>query len=315
MEALNEYKRNHPSKVQDLFRDKVQDSAFNLNNIQAQIDFVDLLKSTGSLPVIEGDFSWKNGQQDTEVIWTPREGGRFRITWLPPTSMRNQMEWRDGQRAPKNHWLGAGGLDPFGKNQTQDGKGSKGSFHFINRPNANYPETSNQFVLEYIHRPPTLSQFYEDALMAAVFYGYPIFYENDKSGIETYFEQRGYLEYLMLRPERYDSRKNKKIKERGAPSRGIMIDAIYYALNDYINQHVGESEDGDMNTMYFEKTLEDWMHFEPSNRTAYDASISSGFALCAIQVDPPKKEESVKVELSVAPFRMYNNRGNTSKTI
>lgn len=311
----NDYLRNHPRSIDDAFRMKVQDSSFNVVNIQNQLSYNRILKDTDGLPVIEGDFSWKNGQQDTEVIWTPREGGRFRITWLPPTSMRNQMEWRDGQRAPKNHWLGAGGLDPFGKNQTQDGKGSKGSFHFINRPNANYPETSNQFVLEYIHRPPTLSQFYEDALMASVFYGYPIFYENDKSGIETYFEQRGYLEYLMLRPERYDSRKNKKIKERGAPSRGIMIDAIYYALNDYINQHVGELEDGSMSTMYFEKTLRDWMKFEPSNRTAYDASISSGFALCAIQVDPPKKEESVKVELSVAPFRMYNNRGNTSKTI
>lgn len=314
-EALNEYKRNHPSKVEDLFRDKVQDSAFNLNNIQDQGDYIDLLASTDGLPVIEGDFSWKGGQKDTEVVWIPREGGRFKISWLPPVELRNQIEWIGSQRSPKNHWLGAGGLDPFGKNQTQDGNGSKGSIHFINRPNANYPETSKQFVLEYIHRPPTLSQFYEDALMSAVFFGYPIFYENDKSGIETYFEKRGYLEYLMLRPERYDSRKNKKIKERGAPSRGIMIDAVYYALNDYINTNVGELENGEMGRMFFNRTLEDWKHFEPNNRTAYDASISSGYALCAIQTDPPKKKEEVKVNLQVAPFRMYSTKGNISKTI
>lgn len=312
---FNEHKRNHPRNIQDMFRDKVTDSAFNLINIQDSLDYLDILEGASDLPVIEGDFSWKDGQQDTEVIWTPRQGGRFRITWLPPKDMRNQKEWKNGHHSPKNHWLGAGGLDPFGKNQTQDGRGSKGSFHFINRPNAMYPETSKQFVLEYIHRPPTLSQFYEDALMAAVFYGYPIFYENDKSGIETYFEQRGYLEYLMLRPERYDSRKNKKVKERGAPSRGIMIDAIYYALNDYINEYVGELKNGDMSSMYFERTLRDWMKFEPSNRTAYDASISSGFALCAIQTDPPKQEKEVKVELSVTPFRMYRNKGNISETI
>lgn len=314
-EAFNEYKRNHPSRVEDLFRDKVQDSAFNLNNIQEQLDYIDLLHSASDLPLIEGDFSWKGGQKDTEVIWRPRKGGRFKVSWLPPSDLRNNITWKDGQRAPKNTWLGAGGLDPFGKNQTQDGNGSKGSIHFINRPNANYPETSRQFVLEYIHRPPTLSQFYEDALMAAVFYGYPIFYENDKSGIETYFESRGYLEYLMLRPERYDSRKNKKVRERGAPSRGIMIDAVYHALNDYINEYVGETKEGDMANMYFEDTLKDWMHFEPNNRTAYDASISSGYALCAIQVDAPREEKEHKVTIDVAPFRMYNNRGGLSKTI
>jgi len=314
-EAFNEYKRNHPSRVEDLFRDKVQDSAFNLNNIQEQLDYIDLLHSASDLPLIEGDFSWKGGQKDTEVIWRPRKGGRFKVSWLPPSDLRNNITWKDGQRAPKNTWLGAGGLDPFGKNQTQDGNGSKGSIHFINRPNANYPETSRQFVLEYIHRPPTLSQFYEDALMAAVFYGYPIFYENDKSGIETYFESRGYLEYLMLRPERYDSRKNKKVRERGAPSRGIMIDAVYHALNDYINEYVGETKEGDMANMYFEDTLKDWMHFEPNNRTAYDASISSGYALCAIQVDAPREEKDHKISVDVAPFRMYNNRGGLSKTI
>lgn len=314
-ETFNEHKRNHPRKIEDCFRDKVLDSSFNLLNIQDQQDYIDVLKNTNELPTIRGDFSWKGGQQDTEVIWTPRENGRFNVSWLPPKDMRNKFEWINGHRSPKNKWLGAGGLDPFGKNQTQDGRGSKGSLHFIHRPNAMYPETSRQFVLEYIHRPPTLSQFYEDVLMAAVFYGYDIFYENDKSGIETYFENRGYLEYLMLRPERYDSRKNKKFKERGAPSRGIMIDAIYYALNDYINEHIGEKKDGEMGNMYFEKTLEDWMKFEPNNRTAYDASISSGFALCAIQVDVQNKREHQEVELDIAPFRMYNNKGGISKTL
>lgn len=312
-ENYNEHKRNHPRTVQDAFRDKISDSAFNLTNIQDQLDYLDLLVS--DTKVIRGDFTWRDGQPDTEVIWKPRDDGRFAISWMPPSEFRNKFTWKGSQRMPSNHWLGAGGLDPFGKDQTQDKRGSKGSIHFINRNNAHFPETSKQFVLEYIHRPPMLSQFYEDALMAAVFYGYPIFYENDKSGIETYFEERGYLEYLMLRPERYDSQKNRKIQERGAPSRGIMINAVYHALNDYINTEVGEKENGEMGKVYFEDTLRDWMRFEPDNRTAYDASISSGYALCAIQVDMPKPKEEVKVQLAQAPFRMYKNNGNVSKTI
>ena len=314
-EAFNEHKRNHPRTVQDAFRDKVENSAFNLGNITDQYDYNDLLSSTGGTKTIRGDFGWKGGTFDTEVEWTPNPNGRFEVSWLPPPELRNQWEWKGSQRSPKNHWLGAGGLDPFGKDQTQAGTGSKGSIHFINRPNANYPETGRMFVLEYIHRPPRLAQFYEDALMSAVFFGYPIFYENDKSGIETYFTERGYLEYLMLRPERFDSRNNKKIKERGAPSRAIMIDAVYYALNDYINTYVGEMENGEMGNTFFQRTLEDWLKFEPNNRTAYDASISSGYALCAIQVDAVKPKTVHKVELSQAPFRMYNNKGNVSKMI
>lgn len=314
-EAYNEHKRNHPRNIQDAFRDKVQNSAFNLNNITDQHDYNDLLMSTEGRKTIVGDFQWSGGVFDTEVEFVPNDNGRFEISWLPPKEMRNQWEWKNSQRAPKNHWLGAGGLDPFGKDQTQDGKGSKGSIHFINRPNANFPETGRMFVLEYIHRPDRLAQFYEDALMASVFYGYPIFYENDKSGIETYFQERGYLEFLMLRPARYDSRKNKKVKERGAPSRGIMIDAVYYALNDYINTYVGEKENGEMGNMFFQRTLEDWLRFEPNNRTAYDASISSGYALCAIQVDAPQVKNLPKVQLNQAPFRMYNNSGNVSKHI
>ena len=33
---------------------------------------------------------------------------------------------------------------------------------------------SNMFVVEYAARPPLAKIFYEDVLMAAVFYGYPI---------------------------------------------------------------------------------------------------------------------------------------------
>lgn len=52
-----------------------------------------------------------------------------------------------------------------------------------------YP--SDTFVLEYASRPPLAKIFYEDVLMAAVFYGYPILIENNKYGIARHFESRG----------------------------------------------------------------------------------------------------------------------------
>ncbi len=49
------------------------------------------------------------------------------------------------------------------------------------------------------------------------------------------------------------------------------------------------------------------MKFEPNKRTAYDASVSSGLALCAIQVEPNKPPEQ-KITMNKTPWRMYKVR-------
>ena len=306
VEALNNFKREHPTNLEEALLDKLEDASLNSINIQEQLEFV---RNNEGL-TRRGYFAWKNGQPDTEVIWVPDPNGRFEIAWLPPKELRNKFMWKGSQRAPLNTWLGAGGLDPFsGKSVTTDNRQSKGSFHFINRNNLNHPETNNMFVLQYIYRPLTVNQFYEDALMSAVFYGYEIFYESDHAGIETYFDERGYGKYLMLRPKRYQPKRTRKVNERGAPSRGQMIEHVYYALQAYTNNHIGYNDLGRAGNMYFKETLKDWLHFEPDNRTAYDASISTGYALCAIQADPPKTKNKNKD--TPLPFRKYKIQGNT----
>lgn len=309
VEDHNEYLRNHPRTIEHAFRDEITDSAFDLNRIQDQITYIE---GIGDVNIRTGDFEWKNGELDTEVVFKEKPNGKFKIAWMPKPDDRNKYEWKGAHRRPKNDFLGAGGLDPYGKGKTVDGKGSKGSIHFINRPNLYEPSTSNMFVLEYVHRAQNIEIFYEDALMAAFFYGYPIFYESDKTGLEDYFERRGYLEYLMVRPDRYKGKGNKLINERGAPSRTIMINAVFYALQAYISKYVGEVENGNMGRMYFIETLRDWLKFQPDNRTAFDASISSGYALCAIQTDVKVKAQKKKIQM---PIRMYNNKGQTSKPI
>lgn len=312
-EMFNEQKRNHPRNIEDAFRFKVEDSAFNIERIQDQIAYNDIVVEH---KIVVGDFVWKNGDMECgEVEFKIRDNGRFAVTWMPPTELRNQFDWIKDQRHPKNDWLGAGGLDPFGKDQTADKRQSKGAFHFINRVNAHFPETGRMFVLEYIHRPPTRNQFFEDALMASLFYGYPILAENDKDGIITYFEQRGYLGYLMKRPKRYMARNSRVKDEIGVPGTA-MVEPVYYALNDYINQYVGETKEGEVGKlMLFNRTLQDWLRYEPSKRTAYDATVSSGMALCAIQTDIEIKKKTEKTVLPVVPVRKYKVVGNYSKSL
>jgi hypothetical protein len=70
---------------------------------------------------------------------------------------------------------------------------------------------------------------------------------------------------------------------------------------------------GEIGSMYFTRTLEDWAKFEINNRTKYDASISSGLAIMANKkyvFDNQKKESKISIK-----FVRYDNRGNRSEII
>ena len=161
------------------------------------------------------------------------------------------------------------------------------------------------FVLEYASRPPLAKIFYEDVLMAAVFYGYPILIENNKYGIARYFESREYDGYLMDRPQHLTSTSAKvKVKTKGIPSNSQdVIQAHAHAIESYIHNHVGLNQDtGEAGNMYFNKTLEDWIGYQIDNRTKFDLTISSGLALLAAQKRVKKKK---KTNLNRKFFRRY----------
>jgi len=65
--------------------------------------------------------------------------------------------------------------------------------------------------------------------------------------------------------------------------------------------------------MPFVRTLEDWARFDISNRTAFDATISSGLAVMANQKHlymPEQKKSSISINLP-----RYNNRGFRSERL
>ena len=283
---LNEVIRQFPFSPEEAFRDSVDSSIFNIGKIYEQIQHNDMMYPS---PVVIGNFHWKNGEKDTEVIFEPNPEGRWHLAWMPPQEVRNQKTThRNGHYTAPNTHIGVGGVDSYDLDGTVDGRGSKGACHFYNKFNMNYP--ANMFVAEYASRPPLAKIFYEDVLMAAVFFGYPILIENNKYGIARYFEQRGYLEYLLDRPKHLMTSHSNKSKTKGVPSNGAdLLQAHAQSIEAYIHNHVGENhETGTLGKMYFNRTLEDWIGFRIDKRTKYDLTISSGLCLLASQT--PHKE-------------------------
>jgi hypothetical protein len=179
---------------------------------------------------------------------------------------------------------------------------------------ANAP--SNSFFLEYIARPQTAETFFEEVLMACVFYGMPILAENNKARLLYHFKNRGYRGFSMNRPDKIYNKLSTAEKEIGGiPSASQdVIQAHAAAIETYIDQFVGLTPGGYGN-MYFQKTLNDWSRFNITNRTKHDATISSGLAIMACNKSLYNPSFTPQKEAVSLGFKKYNNEGYISKII
>jgi hypothetical protein len=310
-DGLNEYYRQFPRTEAHAFRDETKDSLFNLTKIYEQIDFNAELNNSAA--VTTGSFQWENGIKDTRVIFTPNRSGRFQISWVPPKNLQNRVILKNNGKRPGNEHIGAFGLDSYDISGTVDGKGSNGALHGLTKFSME-DAPPNHFFLEYISRPQTAEIFFEDVLMAMVFYGMPILAENNKPRFLYYLKRRGYRGYSMNRPDKVWNKLSTTEKEIGGiPNSSEDIKQAHAAaIESYIETYVGLKEDG-YGDMYHQKTLEDWAKFNINNRTKHDASISSGLAIMACNKNrytPVNKRQTKTVALGI---KRYDNTGYNSK--
>ena len=313
-DALNEFYRQFPRTEEHAFRDETKNSIFNLVKIYDQIDYNDHL---GSQRIItKGNFQWQNGIKDTKVIFLPDQNGRFNISWIPPLNLQNRVILKNGVKSPGNEHIGAFGCDSYDISGTTDGRGSKGALHGLTVFTMD-DAPSNTFFLEYVARPQTAEIFFEDVLMAIVFYGMPILAENNKPRLLYYLKRRGYRGFSMNRPDKTFNKLSVAEREIGGiPNNSEDIKQAHAAaIEMYIQSHVGIKEDGEYGTMYFNKTLNDWAKFDINNRTKFDAAISSGLAImaCNRHLYTPKEERQTRT-LNFG-FTKYDNNGTFSKII
>ena len=313
-DALNEYYRQFPRSEKHAFRDETVNSLFNLTRIYEQIDYNEEMEFNGH--IVRGAFSWKGGIIDKEVIWTPTKNGRFKVAWLPPNNLQNNIIEKNGIKFPGNDGLGAFGCDPYDISGTVGGGGSNGALHGLTAFTMTSDVPNTKFFLEYIARPQTAEIFFEDVLMACIFYGMPLLAENNKPRLLYHFKRRGYRGFSMNRPDKLTSNLSKtELELGGIPNTSEDIKQAHAsAIESYIEEYVGKNneEHGDM---YFQRTLEDWARFDISRRTAFDASISSGLAIMACRKHLYKPNIDRTVKKLDFEFSKYRNEGYQSELI
>ena len=312
-DSLNEYYRQFPRTEDHAFRDETKNSLFNLTKIYEQIDYNNDVNNLAN--VSKGNFIWSQGIKDTRVMFVPNNNGRFNISWIPPNNLQNNIVLKNGLKYPGNEHIGAFGCDSYDISGTVDGRGSKGALHGLTKFSME-DAPANHFFLEYISRPETAEIFFEDVLMACVFYGMPILAENNKPRLLYYLKRRGYRGFSINRPDKIWNKLSTTEKEIGGiPNSSEDIKQAHAAaIESYIEEFVGKLENqyGDM---YFQDTLIDWSGFNINNRTKYDATISSGLAIMACNKNryrPVPKRSMKKISLGI---KRYDNKGIISKLI
>jgi hypothetical protein len=175
----------------------------------------------------------------------------------------------------------------------------------------------NTFFLEYIARPQTAEIFFEDVLMALVFYGMPLLAENNKPRLLYYLKRRGYRGYSMNRPDKIFNKLSTTEKEIGGiPNSSEDIKQAHAAaIETYIQRYVGYLDDGNYGNMYFNRTLNDWSKFDIGNRTKFDAAISSGLAIMACNKNLYKPVNEIQKAVVDFGFMKYDNKGTFSKIL
>lgn len=315
-DALNEFYRQFPRTESHAFRDESKSSIFNLTKIYQQIDYNDSMIKEHYLT--RGTFSWKDGIKDTEVIWTPDIRGRFVASWFPTKHLQNNVHIRNGIKYPGNEHIGSFGCDSYDISAVVGGRGSNGALHGMTKFHMDDAPV-NEFFLEYVARPQTAEIFFEEVLMACVFYGMPILVENNKPRLLYHLKNRGYRGFSINRPDKQFAKLTKTERELGGiPNSSEDVKQSHAsAIESYIEKFVGLDLEGKyrdsdlMGTMPFTRTLEDWAKFDINDRTKFDACISSGLAIMANQKHlyvPEKKESKLIIN-----FAKYKNEGVISQ--
>lgn len=181
-----------------------------------------------------GNFLWKDGIKDSEVVWEPSPTGRWEVSWLPDEKFRNLVQKEGNLFYPRNIHQFISGSDTYDHNTTEDNRNSKAASYVKRRMNpAGEDNTSRKYIVKYHARPPMAEMVYEDLIMQCFFFGCQILCESNKPGVLNYFIRRGYANFLVHIPG---------YKEPGIPSTADNKREASLMLESYIEQNIDKMD-------------------------------------------------------------------------
>ncbi len=253
--AYYTYMQEMPLKVTDCFMIGAS-GIFNLELIHSQQEFLKDDKRARGM-VSRGNLEWErdiDGNPMKTVEWIVDPRGKMYMLY-PPIE-------EEGVDSPD-----MGGVDPYRKikSETSD---SQGSLH-IYRDVTHMDIPDELPVFEYMDRPSSKEEFYDNCAKAAVWYNAKLLVEDTDEEFFSWFKSNGFGSYLKEAPLVYKTVWTKASNQHGynisgAGKKSHLIDCV----NDYVNKHC--------HNIYFPKLLGEMTVFGIKNT---DRVMSFGLAL------------------------------------
>jgi hypothetical protein len=254
-----------------------------------------------------GNFIWTDGF-GSKVMFVPTRLGRWIIAWIPDEEDQNKVVNKFGQVYPGNMDLTVSGADPYDHSTTTDGRRSNGASYTFRMYNPADEENTYLFTSEYIYRPDTVFQFYEDILRQSIFYGCQLLCENNRIGLINWFIEKGFKNYLMKRPEWTHTSNSRAQKTPGIPTSGETVrDSLISMSESYIVDACGMS-----GKVLFNRLIEDWLVFDANDWQKYDPTVAAGLTLLATKKNIKKP---VEMNAGLEFVRKFRQNGNRSQVM
>lgn len=251
--------RDYPFSEDEAFRFAQSESPFNIENIDAQIKFL----QENPVFIRTGRFIWT---EDEKVDFVDDAKGNWHILKIP--TQPNRFVKNQGQITPGNTHNYVGGVDPFRLN-TKGSYSSPGVIHIFENLDATKMDDSGMPVAFYKGRPKEKDLFFEEAMKAFMFYGCKGTFEMDATDdYEKYFKMRNAIRLLNHTPdEAINPHKRGKRIERGVRSADpFQLEKQLKVCVSYIEHHCHK--------IMFPSLLEDLKKYAHDNRTERDETVA-----------------------------------------
>jgi len=233
---------------------------------------------------IYGIHEWKDGVIDSEVVFRMADKSDFDIedarvcySYLPLSIEKNSLKHIDGIPQPPAVVSNCLGIDPYDKRHVSGKKLSNGAM--VNHKFLDFMDTGivKCPTMIYSNRPTHPEIFYEDAIKAAVFNRALVQVENKNSNIVDYFEDRGYIHWML---SKIGHPKNSLVKG-DAPSGGknAFLSEMVMLLNSITNTPLNTDEKYHLEQNWFRLLIDDMLRFNIKDTHENDLTMAWGQAL------------------------------------
>lgn len=282
--SLSARMRKEPRTIEEAFSDDGDKCVFNIINI------LEREKELRENPIYKREILFYMDELTQKVKWRDATASEKDFCWRVSSDMElgnfeeNKFTKDYAGKKPGRAKMGAISVDSYSNSQGGRKYGSKASAWIGRRYDVFNPDKTGKPVGHLYGRPNEKDELHYQVMLAAIFCGFPVFYEHSADDYFSYFKDRGMLGYLGRYPMSLIdvTKRNKDSLER---HRGTPITP--FSLTKQLDNGIAYFENY-CNKIDFEEVFPHAKKFDPYNRTEFDTIVSL-LILISVLVEPVKE--------------------------